>query len=530
MAFEVTATKFRPQKFDELIGQEFVATTLKNSIQHNKFANAYLLSGPRGCGKTSTARIIAKSLNCIEGPTITPCDKCENCISITSTNNTDVIEIDGASNTSINDVRTIQEEILYPPVNSKYKIYIIDEVHMLSNSAFNALLKTIEEPPPNVIFIFATTEINKVPTTIRSRCQQFNLRLIPIDLIYKSLVSVLTKSNVKFEEKAVQWIAIEGRGSMRDSYTLLDQVISFCDSNITMQTIQEKLGLVGEEKITNLVNYIISKDKELVLKNYFSLIESGISPEQIISELIKFFKNILIKKTNISSNKFLGISSNIYNEEMISNFSFEDIENIIEILFISYDKSKYSIDSQTEIEICLLKLIRYKEFIRSKDILESLEKIKIQILNGVATQEKKNPLEIFSENIIQKPQILPEQNNKPFIQQTQKIVKINVEKSEILKELKKNVSTNFPLMTALNNLASIEENGKTLTFYFSHQMYYDSALKNKDIIEKKIFEIIGKNYNINIIYNPELIQNKPKSIGEINTSRIKDIFNGKEIY
>src|SRR4030042_5150078 len=217
MSHDVTASKYRPQTFDELIGQEFVASSLKNSINNNKIANAYLLSGPRGVGKTSAARIIAKALNCKEGPTGSPCNKCDSCTTITQGYNTDVIEIDGASNTSINDIRVIQEEILYPPVNSKYKVYIIDEVHMLSKSAFNALLKTIEEPPEYVVFIFATTEVNKVLPTIRSRCQQFNFRLIPSELIYKLLKNVLSKYKIKYDEQAIIWIAKEGQGSMRDS-------------------------------------------------------------------------------------------------------------------------------------------------------------------------------------------------------------------------------------------------------------------------------------------------------------------------
>ena len=177
MAYEVTATRRRPKQFADLVGQEFVAETLKNSITSHQIAHAYLFSGPRGCGKTSTARILAKALNCENGPTPAPCGTCAHCTEITKGASLDVIEIDGASNTSVNDVRQIKDEVMFPPNSSRYKIYIIDEVHMLSTSAFNALLKTIEEPPPYVVFIFATTELQKVPATIKSRCQQFNFRL-----------------------------------------------------------------------------------------------------------------------------------------------------------------------------------------------------------------------------------------------------------------------------------------------------------------------------------------------------------------
>jgi DNA polymerase III subunit gamma/tau len=501
--YEVTATKYRPQSFEELLGQEFVVTTLKNAISNNKIANAYLLSGPRGCGKTSTARIIAKSLNCINGPTVNPCNVCSNCISITNGNNSDVLEIDGASNTGINDIRSIQEEILYPPVNSKYKIYIIDEVHMLSKNAFNALLKTIEEPPENVIFIFATTEVNKVLPTIRSRCQQFNLRLIPTDIIFQSLTKILNLLEIKYENNAINWIAVEGKGSMRDSYTLLDQVISFCDNDITLKKIQETIGIVGEERISKLINYIIHNERESILKDFFSIIESGISPEQIITELIKFFKNILLIKSNI--NVFSGINKDVY-KEFISIFSYEELENILEILFQTYEKGKYSIDIQTEIEVCIFKLIKYKDIIRPKQILNLIENIN-SMLKG-------------NSNTIS--------NETTQIESNQKNIKIDTDKSDILKLIKKNINpVEFQLVASLNNVTYIEEFGNNMTIFFSHQMYYDSALKYKDLLEREASNIVGKKYNINIVLKQEVKQNK--SINEINLKKIKTIFNGKEI-
>src|SRR5574344_1685591 len=197
MAYEVTATRRRPQHFEDLIAKEVVAETLKNSIKSGQIAHAYLFSGPRGCGKTSTARILAKALNCEKGPTDEPCGECTHCQEITKGSSLDVIEIDGASNTSVNDIRQIKDEVMFPPNSSRYKIYIIDEVHMLSTSAFNALLKTIEEPPPYVIFIFATTELQKVPATIKSRCQQFNFRLVPVEKIKDLLADACKELNIQ---------------------------------------------------------------------------------------------------------------------------------------------------------------------------------------------------------------------------------------------------------------------------------------------------------------------------------------------
>ena len=522
MAYEITATKFRPQTFSELVGQDFVASTLKNSIQNKEIANAYLLSGPRGIGKTSAARIIAKSLNCIKGPTGTPCNKCENCISITHGNNSDVIEIDGASNTSINDIRVIQEEILYPPVMSKYKVYIIDEVHMLSKSAFNALLKTIEEPPENVVFIFATTEVNKVLATIRSRCQQFNFRLIPSDLIYKSLIRVLNVNKVKFEEKAVLWIARQGQGSMRDAYTLLDQVVSFCDKDITMKKIQEKLGLVGEERMSTLVLGIIAQDREKIFVEYYSLMEVGISPEQIIEELILFFRNILLIKSGLTKSAFIGFNVELYSKNIIDAFTLEDLENILEFLFKTYESSRFSIDVQTEIEISLLKLLNYKSFIRPKQIISELSSLKNFFLNS------NNPIK--NDKIIDK-ELKNDEKSTKTEENPSKEIKIKADKSEILKIIKSKLFlSHFQLVTALNNISYVEEKENKMYIYFTHKMHYDIAKEHEDLLTQEALAIIGKSYNKNFQVIVSFKKSEKKlSVGELNKNKIKEVFQGEEI-
>ena len=247
--YEVTATRKRPQTFAELVGQEFVTATLTSAISQGRIAHAYLFAGPRGVGKTSVARILARSLNCEKGPTDTPCGTCSSCHEIARGASLDVIEIDGASNTSVNDVREIRDEVLFAPNAARYKVYIIDEVHMLSNSAFNALLKTIEEPPPYIVFIFATTEVHKVPATIRSRCQQYNFRMISTGEIKEKLREAAAELGVKAEDRALIWIAKEATGSLRDAYTLLDQVVSFAEGALTLDLIREKLGVLGIDEL-----------------------------------------------------------------------------------------------------------------------------------------------------------------------------------------------------------------------------------------------------------------------------------------
>jgi DNA polymerase-3 subunit gamma/tau len=289
MSYEVTANRRRPGSFDALTGQEFVVTTIKKSIEANKIAHAYLFSGSRGVGKTSAARILAKSLNCQNGPTPNPCGVCSNCVEIAKGSSLDVIEIDGASNTSVNDVREIKDEVLFAPNTSKYKVYIIDEVHMLSNSAFNALLKTIEEPPPYVVFIFATTEIHKVPATIKSRCQQFNFRLIDVEDIKERLAEACAEMGIKVDQDALFWMAKEGNGSLRDAYTLFDQIVAFSDSHITLEKIREKLGLVGLEQMNQLIETLAGGKSEEALEVLDKIVAQGVSIDQFIIDLAEYF-------------------------------------------------------------------------------------------------------------------------------------------------------------------------------------------------------------------------------------------------
>ena len=387
MAYEVTATRRRPQRFEDLVGQEFVAETFKNSIQSGKIAHAYLFSGPRGCGKTSTARILAKALNCEKGPAATPCGQCSACKEITAGSSLDVIEIDGASNTSVNDVRQIKDEVLFPPNSCRYKIYIIDEVHMLSTSAFNALLKTIEEPPPYVIFIFATTELQKVPATIKSRCQQFNFRLVPIEKVKEQLALAAKDIGIKADDEALYWIARESTGSMRDAYTLFDQVAAFSDSEITYDKIRDKLGLVGVDRLNELFGLCVQNNSSDALLRLDEYLQNGVSIEQLISNCTDYLRSLLLIKSGITKEALLGQSCERFSKTVLDGWNSVQIERALDIFLSLYRDIRYSLSPRYEFELAVSRLCWLSQYVSSADVKKAIDAVKPMLTKVASSKE-----------------------------------------------------------------------------------------------------------------------------------------------
>ncbi len=387
-AYEVTATRKRPQDFERLVGQDFVVSTLENAIKAGRIAHAYLFSGPRGVGKTSSARLLAKALNCEKGPTPHPCCECSSCVSIAQGKAVDVIEIDGASNTSVNDIRAIKEEVMYPPQSSRYKIYIIDEVHMLSTSAFNALLKTIEEPPEYIIFIFATTELQKVPATIRSRCQQFRFHLISQELIMKCLRSAADDLGIEADEDALFWIARESTGSMRDAYTLFDQVAAFSGNHITLAGIREKLSIAGFGAVADIMRKTLSGDREGTADAIGRLFSDGVSADQIIKDSAEFFRTLMLYRAGVRRPDILGAALSDIPEDIASMLSEEQIQAALKAFLDLYRDIRYSLSPRLEIELMFMRLSSLPLMVSPESLVKKLEEMKAGVMSGAISVKK----------------------------------------------------------------------------------------------------------------------------------------------
>src|SRR5947209_12126128 len=293
MNYQVIARKFRPQIFEDVVGQKPIVQTLQNAIQMGRIGHAYLFSGPRGVGKTTTARILAKGLNCAQGPTVSPCNQCPSCEEISSGKSIDVFEIDAASNTGVDNIRELRESAKYAPARSRYKIFIIDEVHMLSTSAFNALLKILEEPPSHVVFIMATTERHKLPATILSRCQQFVFRTIAAGEIQAHLRQIADREGVQIDDRALSYIVRASEGSMRDAQSLLDQIISFGGQKVADADVRDVLGFIPNEILDQTVDAIADHDSKSLLDIIDIVINQGLNTQQYVREFIACLRDLL---------------------------------------------------------------------------------------------------------------------------------------------------------------------------------------------------------------------------------------------
>jgi len=361
VSYRVFARKYRPQTFDEVVGQDHITRTLQNAISANRLAQAYLFVGPRGIGKTSTARILAKALNCVDGPTITPCGVCDACREIADGRSLDVIEIDGASNNGVENIRDLRDNAAYAPARGPFKIYLIDEVHMLSTGAFNALLKTLEEPPPHVKFIFATTEAQKLPATITSRCQRFDLRRIPTEAIAKHLGFIAGKEGITLDAAAAEAIARGAEGGLRDAESMLDQMVAFCGNKISAQDVMDVFGFTALETVTSLASRIFESDATGALAVIAEQSEAGKDLSRLTSDLIGHLRDLLVAQAT-------GGASTIEQGKLL---------DLIEHFGETETRMKWVSDKKLQLDVAVIKALHLLDETSLTDVIESLTILRV---------------------------------------------------------------------------------------------------------------------------------------------------------
>lgn len=547
MGYLVLARKWRPQVFDDLIGQPHIVKILRNTLTQKKVHHAYVFSGPRGVGKTTTARILAKSLNCVEGPTPSPCGRCEFCISIANGSSMDVIEIDGASNNSVDDIREIRERVRYAPsVSGKYKIYIIDEAHMLSESAFNALLKTIEEPPPHTIFVLATTAYRKIPVTVLSRCQHLTFRRIPRDIIVERLKHICQVEGVNISDDAVDIIAKYSDGSMRDALTLLEQVCSFSD-NITAKDVTDLLGISDLKMVSDLAEAIFDSDQKRIFYLIHEAVEKGSDLRILYKDLMVFLRDMLILKTleDSSSSGKVMTEFEISRDELDNmlrlskKVSEEELVLMINDLIRSESDIKNATFPRIALEMSLIRISYFKEFASLKDVIEGLKKTGFnQETTEGGSQGNSNEFPRGAvKAVVNNDEVVREERLNSSANQSGSVADVNVSE-DIIKELLNLIDQKDHVLSSKLMHASMEFREDTLYIKFNggHAFLAKTILEEQDIIKGTLEGLINRPVKIKIITSAEQVNHdknyetfKREILSRPEVKEIIELFNGSVI-
>jgi len=496
MAYLVFARKYRPMTFDEIIGQQHIVKTLKNSILNNRIHHAFIFAGPRGVGKTTTARILAKCLNCETGITVTPCNKCSTCNEIISGSSMDVQEIDAASHTGVDNIRDIIDKVAYTPIKSRYKVYIIDEAHMLSKAAFNALLKTLEEPPPHVKFVFATTEPNKIIPTITSRCQRFDFKRIENVNIVTYLEELLQKEKINYTRQALSIIAREAHGSVRDSLSILEHIVSFSTGDVNEDAIAKALGLIGRATIIRLFKHILKKEGDRAVEIIDESYMAGFDLQLLFNELLGLTRNVLLLK--------IGQEKIVYNdltddevEELkpyINQFTTQGLHMLFDIFFNTSDEISRSEHPLFVAEVSVLKAISVSSLRPLDEIIQRFENIEKRLLVKDVVLDSNTSI----------------QKHKPEGE-------ISLEQPEIwlkiIEETKKR--GRIPLASILEDgvFLSIDENKIKIGFKGAVQLTSAREKKNTDFIKQILTDIYGRDMDV-IIHDLSITDRTAPSVSE----------------
>jgi DNA polymerase-3 subunit gamma/tau len=374
MSYQVIARKYRPQVFEDVVGQGLITDTLKNAILSERVAHGYIFSGARGVGKTTTARVLAKALNCLQGPTVKPCGVCPSCQEIAAGNSIDVMEIDAASNRGIDEIRELRETVRYLPARDRYKIFIIDEAHMLTTEAFNALLKTLEEPPPRSLFILATTEPHKLPSTIQSRCQHFSFRLLDYEEIFARLQAVCEQEQIKADEGALSAVTQAAEGSMRDGLSLLDQVIASCGNELEEKHVRQVLGVVPAQLLGDVLEAVSGRDARRVLELVGQLATEGYELGHFCAELTRTVRNLMVAKSCGADSSLMQVASaeRARLAQLSQLFSEEDLARFFNLLLRAESEMRYSLQPRFHLELGLMKLVHAQRLASLEGLLSQL--------------------------------------------------------------------------------------------------------------------------------------------------------------
>lgn len=533
--------KYRPKDFDQVLGQDNIVNILKNQIKNKNISHAYIFSGGRGTGKTSTAKIFSKAVNCLNPIEGNPCNECANCLSILEERTMDIVEMDAASNRRIDDIRQLRDQVIYPPSNLKYKVYIIDEAHMITNEGFNALLKIMEEPPKHLIFILATTEIDKIPDTILSRTQRFEFKSISERDISKQINLVLDQEDVKLEDRAVDIIANAASGAMRDGLSILDQVISIGKKEILASDVYDLLGIFSDQVKINYAQAIFNKNIESLLRIIDEELDKGKNPNNFIKEIISFFKDLIYVKLNIKSYDFNGL---------VENISLEQIINSLDILLEYEDMMKKSDNPDLLFKLASVRLVDYMPRLSLEEKVKNLEE-RIAYLEGNGLlggnrsnienrdtlrspkHEKSEAIQINEEGSFldaseDEEEIPIEKQKEQALDHSNEPTDSSIEDSSDIGErylsiLSGNYPQTKPLLKGIKkinlreNQIDLQVDQKEYRMISAMKIFFESA--GRDLSNE-----MGKEYKVNIVLskeNPEVTSEKDKKIDELS-----DFFDG----